>query len=125
MTASTKTARASKSVSPSPRVKRVTKRTAPSAPPIEALEADVPQPAEPAPVPSLPRPPAGKLGIVVDLLRRPEGATLAQISTATAWQPHSVRGAMAGALKKKHGLSIISEPAEGGRVYRLAAANAS
>ena len=125
MTASTKTACASKSVSPSPRVKRGIKRTAPSAPPIEALEADAPQPAEPAPVPSPPKPPAGKLGIVVDLLRRPEGATLAQISTATAWQPHSVRGAMAGALKKKHGLSIISEPAEGGRVYRLAAANAS
>lgn len=72
-----------------------------------------------------PKPPAGKLGVVVDLLRRPEGATVAQISAATDWQPHSVRGAMAGALKKKHGLTITSEPAEGGRIYRLAAVEAA
>lgn len=64
--------------------------------------------------------PGGKLGLVVGLLRRPEGATVAQISEATDWLPHSVRGAMAGALKKKHKLTITSEPAEGGRVYRLA-----
>jgi hypothetical protein len=37
---------------------------------------------------------------VVDLLRRPEGATIAQLVKATGWQPHTVRGALAGALKK-------------------------
>ena len=37
--------------------------------------------------------------------RRPEGATIAQIVEATGWQPHTVRGAFAGALKKRHALS--------------------
>ena len=41
--------------------------------------------------------------------------------TATGWQAHSVRGAMAGALKKKFGLVIASDPSDGGRVYRIAA----
>lgn len=65
--------------------------------------------------------PAGKLGAIVVLMRRPEGATLVQMSAATGWQTHSVRGAIAGSLKKKHGLTIVSEPAEGGRVYRIEA----
>lgn len=64
--------------------------------------------------------PSGKLGIVVTLMRRPEGATVSQMSEATGWQPHSVRGALAGALKRKHKLTIVSEPGEGGRVYRIA-----
>ena len=68
---------------------------------------------------SAPKGPTGKLGLVAALLARPEGATIAQISAVTDWQPHSVRGAIAGALKQKHGLAIVSEPADGGRVYRL------
>lgn len=63
--------------------------------------------------------PGGKLGMVAALLRRPEGATVAQMSEATGWQAHSVRGAIAGSLKKKHRLVIVAEPAEGGRVYRI------
>lgn len=58
---------------------------------------------------------------VVDLLRRPEGATIAQLVKATGWQPHTVRGALAGALKKRLGLEIKSEkPEDGERVYRIA-----
>jgi hypothetical protein len=53
------------------------------------------------------------------MLRRKEGATIAQIVTATGWQPHTVRGAFAGALKKKLGLIVTSEKVEGTRVYRL------
>ena len=68
--------------------------------------------------------PAGKLGIIAALLRRPAGATVAQMSAATGWQAHSVRGAIAGSLKKKHGLTIITEPADGGRIYRIAEAAA-
>lgn len=64
--------------------------------------------------------PAGKLGTVVELMRRPDGATISQMSEATGWQAHSVRGAIAGALKKKHGLAITSEPNESGRIYRVA-----
>jgi hypothetical protein len=58
---------------------------------------------------------------MIDMLRRPEGATVEQIAEATAWRNHSVRGAMAGALKKKLGLTITSEKSEtGARVYRIA-----
>lgn len=64
--------------------------------------------------------PSGKLGVIVALMRRSEGATVVAMGEATGWLAHSVRGAIAGSLKKKHGLAIISEPAEGGRVYRLA-----
>jgi hypothetical protein len=63
--------------------------------------------------------PKGKLGIMVALLTRPEGATVAQMSTATGWQAHSVRGAMSGALKKDRNYLIASTPTEAGRVYRI------
>ena len=54
------------------------------------------------------------------MLRRAEGATLAQIVEVTGWQPHTVRGALAGALKKRLGLAVTSEKIEGrGRVYRI------
>ncbi len=57
---------------------------------------------------------------LIEMLRRTEGATIAQIVEATGWQPHTVRGAFAGALKKKLGLEVSSEKVEGrGRVYRL------
>ena len=57
---------------------------------------------------------------LVAMLQRPKGATIAQIVAATGWQPHTVRGAFAGALKKKLGLTVISEKVEGkDRVYRL------
>jgi hypothetical protein len=59
---------------------------------------------------------------LIAMLRRKDGATIAQIVAATGWQPHTVRGAFAGALKKKLGLTVTSEKVEGvGRVYRLAA----
>jgi hypothetical protein len=59
---------------------------------------------------------------LIAMLRRPEGATIAQIVEATTWRSHTVRGFFAGALKKKLGLTVISEKIEGvGRVYRLPA----
>ena len=58
---------------------------------------------------------------MIYLLRRPKGATLAEIVEATGWQQHTIRGAMAGALKKKLGLTITSEKDESrGRVYKIA-----
>jgi hypothetical protein len=57
---------------------------------------------------------------LVAMLQRPEGATIAEVVEATGWQPHTVRGALAGALRKRLGLTIVSEKLEGrGRVYRL------
>jgi len=59
---------------------------------------------------------------LIAMLRRKEGATIAQIVAATGWQPHTVRGAFAGALKKKLGLTVTSEKVEGAeRVYRIEA----
>ena len=64
-----------------------------------------------------------KQATLIAMLRAPEGATIEEISAATGWQSHTVRGAMAGALKKKLGLEVTSEKVEGrGRVYRLPAA---
>ena len=61
-----------------------------------------------------------KQAMMIELLKRPGGATLAEIVEATGWQAHTVRGAMAGALKKKLGLTVTSEKDEvRGRVYRL------
>jgi hypothetical protein len=62
-----------------------------------------------------------KQALMIAMLRRPEGATVEQIAEAAAWQNHTVRGAMAGALKKKLGLTITSEKTEGAaRTYRIA-----
>lgn len=68
--------------------------------------------------PKAPRP-GSKLAAIVALLSRAEGATVAEMAEATGWQQHSVRGVMSGALVKKFGLTIVSEPDEArGRVYR-------
>jgi hypothetical protein len=62
-----------------------------------------------------------KEAMLIDMLRRPEGATIAQIIAVTGWQAHTVRGAFAGALKRKRGLTVTSEKPEGDeRVYRIA-----
>jgi hypothetical protein len=57
---------------------------------------------------------------LIAMLRQKEGATIAQIVAATGWQPHTVRGAFAGALKKKLGLIVTSEEVGDQRIYRLA-----
>ncbi len=62
-----------------------------------------------------------KQALLIEMLRRKEGATVDQIAEATGWQRHTVRGAIAGALKKKLGLAVTSEKAEGGRVYKIEA----
>jgi hypothetical protein len=54
------------------------------------------------------------------MLERKDGATIEEIVKATGWQPHTVRGAMSGALKKRLGLAVGSEKIEDrGRVYRI------
>ena len=58
---------------------------------------------------------------VIAMLKRPEGATIAQIMEATGWQSHTVRGTFAGAFKKKLGLTITSDKPQGSdRIYRMA-----
>ena len=57
---------------------------------------------------------------VVAMLRRPEGATVDEVVSATGWQRHTVRGVFSGTLKKKLGLTVASAKEERGRVYRIA-----
>lgn len=65
--------------------------------------------------------PKTKLSQLEGMLRRKEGATITQIATTLAWQPHSVRGAISGSLKKKQGLIIAREKTKDGHhVYRIA-----
>ncbi len=61
-----------------------------------------------------------KQASLIAMLRAPDGATIEEITTATGWQAHTVRGAIAGALKKKLGLDVTSEKVQGrGRVYYI------
>ena len=60
---------------------------------------------------------------IIALLQRPEGAAITEIVAETGWMPHSVRGLISGALKKKLGLPIAAEKVDGrGTVYKLDAA---
>jgi hypothetical protein len=61
-----------------------------------------------------------KIAKVISLLRGPKGATIDAMRKATGWQAHSVRGALAGAIKKKLGLDIVSEKSGDIRTYRIA-----
>lgn len=113
-----------------PRLKRAAKRasaptaSAGAAPDAAARAGETKRPDPSASASAAPKGPAGKLGVVVALMRRAEGATVAQMMEATDWQAHSVRGAMAGSLKRKHKLTITSTAGEDGKVYRIAGADA-
>jgi Protein of unknown function (DUF3489) len=62
---------------------------------------------------------------VLALLRGPGGATIASVMRSTGWQPHTVRGFLAAVVRKKLGLRLESEKADGGRVYRIIAGKTS
>ena len=63
-----------------------------------------------------------KTAKILDLLKRPEGATLAAIMKATAWQAHSVRGFLSGIIREKLGLNVVSTKTDDGdRSYSIKA----
>ena len=75
------------------------------------------------PQPSAPR--ESKKAHIIAMLRAPGGATIEAMARAAKWQPHSVRGFLAGVVRKKLGLTLVSANAENGRVYRITDCTAS
>ena len=74
------------------------------------------------PVPAPSRSTAGpntKHARVIAMLRKPAGTMIAAIMAATDWQQHSVRGFLAGVVRKKLGLNLVSDQTDKGRVYRI------
>ena len=97
--------------------------TGPSAP--------APQPSSPTPkrsakakAGSRPKPNSGqqsKQDRVLSMLRQKGGVTVAAVMKATGWQTHSVRGFLAGVVRKKLKLNLVSQETNGKRTYRIAA----
>jgi len=89
-------------------------------PAAESAPADEPAPQAPAAKRARKARADSKQSQLIAMLKRPQGATIDEIVTSLGWQAHTVRGAFAGALKKKLGLTITSEKIEGcGRTYRI------
>lgn len=65
-------------------------------------------------------PKSGKIDKIIAMMRRPKGASINELTKATAWQAHSVRGAISGTLRKKLSMNVISEKSGDVRVYRIA-----
>ena len=101
-------------------IERLEPAVAAVAPPVAPVQARRAQThATTAPAPHVGRE-GSKKAAVLALLRRPVGATLAEIMEATGWQPHSVRGFLSGAVGKRMGLTVASAKREDGeRVYQL------
>ncbi len=60
-----------------------------------------------------------KQSAAIDMLRSPGGATIAALTKTTGWQPHSVRGFLAGVVRKRLKLDLQSAVVEGVRIYRI------
>ena len=77
---------------------------------------------------SAPQPTArrqSKKAHIIAMLRAPRGATIEAMARTAKWQPHSVRGFLAGVVRKKLGLTLVSADGENGRVYRITDRTAS
>ena len=97
-------------------------KTAPRSVKVKAVKSRSSKPSVSAPIASsaLERMRTGtKNAQVIAMLRDRAGATVAAIMAATGWQQHSVRGFLAGVVRKRLGLNLVSEPSDDGRVYRI------
>ena len=66
-----------------------------------------------------------KKALIIAMLRAPAGATIEAMAHTAKWQSHSVRGFLAGVVRKKLGLTLVSAEGENGRVYRITDRTAS
>ena len=110
-----KTLATTKAAKTAPRVREPKKRR-PTLPPSPARAGGMVSPAAEG------NKPANKQTKLLDLLRRPAGATVAALSDASGWQQHSVRGFLAGVVRKKLGLELVSAVEIDQRIYRIIAA---
>src|SRR6476620_70019 len=104
---------------PKTKPKVATRSTARKTPKPAARKRSVPAPSRSAGRPDT------KHARIIAMLRMPTGATIAAVMTATGWQQHSVRGFLAGVVRKKLGLNLVSEQTDKGRAYRIEDGKAS
>jgi Protein of unknown function (DUF3489) len=64
--------------------------------------------------------PGSKQSRIIAMLQSPSGTTIAAMTKATGWQQHSVRGFLAGVVRKRLKLKLGSKKVDGNRVYRIA-----
>lgn len=122
MTAKTTKPRATRSA-PAAKSLSTTKTGAPNPKPPSAGRAKSPKVPSKQPVPITPEPkqPASKQSQLIELLRSPEGSSMASMTHLTGWQPHTVRATISATLRKKLGHNVVcaANPA-GERLYRIA-----
>src|SRR3979490_2114123 len=104
---------------PKSKPKAATRSTAPNASQHKSRARSRPAASKPATGPHT------KHARIIVMLRTSAGATIASLVAATEWQQHSVRGFLAGVVRKKLGLNLVSEQTDKGRVYRIKAGKAS
>jgi hypothetical protein len=100
---------------PKAATRSIARKTAKPAPPNRSAPASSKSPARSA----------TKHDRIIAMLRTSAGATIASLATATEWQQHSVRGFLAGVVRKKLRLNLVSEQTDKGRIYRIRAGKAS